>query len=413
MPLLTPGKSLTTIDRSTATWGGLGLLAGLFAAALSPHPGAGMVLAVLLLLGAGWVAAATYLTSAGSDALVCELPRPPDDFHALSSFPLHLRLVNAHRHWPALCLRSFVRVRSGGLILYSPPFLTPQLGPRQAAEFNWRITACARGEHEILDLRVISLFPGSLIVREQWFGLERRLLARPAVYRLHDRATQMLIGRRHAAGRMHASPAAMEEFIGVRPFRAGDNPRHIHLVTSLRVPDYPIELAVREFEDPTDDDVCIVLDTGIADDETNREFCEPLLKQGVTVEEANHKFRELLLYRHEKSLSFTVALCRLLCTRKYRVRFCCLEAAGKTCNLQLLHPVKDLARLEARLARLQPTADRPAVWRLLERQAGSAQAAVLYVSLREVAEEKHRPRLAVLSITPDWQMSLVRGVAGT
>lgn len=389
MALLTPAKSVATIDRSTAAWCGLGLIAGLLAAAVSPHPGAWMVVAVLLLLGAGWVAAATFLTQAGSDTLACEASPPPDNFHALSSFPLRLRLVNAHRRWPTLFLHSYVRVRGGGRVLPSPPFLTPQLGPHQAAEFDWRITACARGDHEILDLRVRSRFPGSLIVLEQWFALERRMLALPAIYRLHDRATQMLIGRRHAARRSHASPTAMEDFIGVRPYRPGDNPRHIHLVTSLRIPDYPTELVVREFEDPTDDDVCVVLDTGIADDEADR---------------------ELLLYRHEKSLSFSVALCRLLCKRKYRVRFRCLEAAGQTCNLQLLHPVKDLARLEASLARLQPTSDRPAVWRLLERQVDSAQAAVLYVSLREVAEEKRRPRLAVLSITPDWQMSLVREV---
>ena len=389
MPLLTPAKSVATIDRFTAAWCGLGLIAGLLSAAVSPHPGAAMVVAVLLLLGAGWVVAATLLTQAGCDNLVCEVPRPPDEFHVLCSFPLRLRLVNAHRRWPALFLHSHVRVRGGGRLLPSPPFLTPQLGPRQAVEFEWRITACARGDHEILDLRVRSHFPGSLILREQWFILGRRMLALPAVYRLHDRATQMLIGRRHAAGRSHANPDAMEDFIGVRPYRAGDNPRHIHFVTSLRIPDYPMELAVREFEDPTDDDVCVMLDTGIAAEEADR---------------------ELLLYRHEKSLCFTVALCRLLCTRKYRVRFRCLDAGGQTCDLQILHPVKDLAQLESRLARLQPTADRPAVWRMLESQANSAQAAVLYVSLREVAEEKHRPRLAVLSITPDWQMSLVREV---
>lgn len=389
MPLLTPTDSIASVHRPTASGCGLGVIAGLLAAAWSPHPDAWTVITVLLLLGGGWVTVATFLTHVGNAALACELTEPPVDFHALSSFPLRLRLVNAQRRWPALFLRSFVQVRGGGRLLPSPPFLTPQLGPRQSAEFDWSITACARGDHEICDLQVSSRFPGSLIVREQRFALEHRMLALPAIYRLHDRALHLLIGRRHATGRAHANPDAMEDFIGVRPYRPGDSPRHIHLITSLRMPDFPMELAVREFEDPSDDDVCVVLDTGIADDEQHR---------------------DVLLYRHEKSLSFCAALCRLLCLRKYRVRFRCLDANGQISDLLLQHPVKDLARLDARLARLQHTTNRPAIWRLLERQAGSSQSTVLFISLRELAEEDRHPRLAVLSITPDWQLSLIREV---
>ncbi len=387
--MLKPTRNDATLDHTSAAWCVAALVAGIIVAEASPHPDALKVVAVLLLLGAGWVVAATFLTHGAGDSLLCEVLRMPEDFHALGTVTLRLRLVNAHRRRPALFLQSHVRVRADGRMLPSPPFITPQLAPREAVELEWGITINMRGEHEIVDLRVRRCFPGSLVVCEQIFLLQHRMLALPATYRLQDRAVQMLIGRRHAAGRQHASPAAMEDFIGVRSYRAGDNPRHIHLVTSLRMPEYPMALAVREFEDPTDDDVCLVLDTGIAEDEEDR---------------------ELLLYRHEKSLSFSVALCRLLCGRKYRVRFRFLDADGKACDLRIQHPVRDLARLEVLLARVKPTSSRKAVQQMLGKQAGLAEAAVLFISLREVAEERHQPRLAVLSVTPDWQMSLVREV---
>lgn len=385
-----PTTAVVRIDPAIAAGCGLAPLLGAAAAAWSPYPQAGLILGVLLLLGAGWVAMATFLTRMGSGALACELDNAPGDFPALTSFTVRVRLANANRHWPALFLTSRLQVR-GNSGMDSPALACGELPARQVTELTWQVHARARGEHEIQSLRVVSRFPGSIVSSEQEFVFGHRLLALPAVYRLQDRATQLLVGRRQASGSLNASPSAIEEFVGVRPYRPGDNPRLIHLATSLRLPGYPMELAVREFEDPSDDDVCVVLDTGIGKDE----------KELAT-----------LLYRHEKSVSFSIALCRLLRVRKYRVRFRCVTAEGGSIDLRLQHPVRDLAQLNARLARLRPTEDRAAVWRLLESQADRAHGAVLYISLRETAEEKRRPRLAVVSVTPDWQISLVSAVGG-
>lgn len=385
-----PTTAVVRVDPAIAAAGGLAILLGTAVGGWSPHPQAPLILAVLLLLGAGWIAMATFLTRMGGAGLACEMIEPPGDFHALTTFVIRLRLANANRHWPALFLSSRLYVR-GASTLDSPVLALAELRARGVAELTWHVNARARGEHEILSLRVTSRFPGSLVACEQDFAFSHRMLALPAVYRLQDRATQLLVGRRHASGSLNASPSAMEEFIGVRSYRPGDNPRLIHLATSLRLPEYPMDLAVREFEDPSDDDVCIVLDTGIGKDEADR---------------------GLLLYRHEKSISFAVALCRLLCARKYRVRFRCVAKEGGSIDLRILHPVRDLARLNVCLARLRTTDDRSAVWRLLERQADTARGAVLFVSLREIAEEKRRPRLAVVSVTPDWQISLVSAVEG-
>lgn len=385
-----PTTADVRIDPATALGGGLALVLGVAAAAGSPHPQAGLIVAVLLLLGAGWTAMATFLTRMGSGRLACELVDAPGDFPALTTFTVRVRLANANRYWPALFLSARLQV-AGTASLDSPALGFGELRARRVAELAWQVNARARGEYEIRSLRVSSRFPGSLVTCEQEFVFAHRLLALPAVYRLQDRATQLLIGRRQAAGSLNASPSAIEEFIGVRPYRPGDNPRLIHLATSLRLPDYPMGLAVREFEDPSDDDVCVVLDTGIGKDDADR---------------------ERLLYRHEKSVSFSVALCRLLSARKYRVRFRCVTEGKGSLDLRIQHPVRDLAQLNARLARLRPTEDRAAVWRLLERQADRTRGVVLYVSLRETVEEQRRSRLAVVSVTPDWQISLVSTVEG-
>lgn len=382
--------STVRIDPAIAMGGGLALLLGAIVGVWSPHPQAGRILGILLLLGGGWIAMATFLTRVGCGGLACELIDAPGNFHVLTEFTVHVRLANVQRRWPALFLSSRLQVQ-GVNSLDSPSLEFSELRARGVVDLIWRVRARARGGYEIRSLRVSSRFPGSLVVCEQEFVFGHRLLALPAVYRLQDRATQLLVGRRQAAGSLNASPSAIEEFVGVRAYRPGDNPRLIHLATSLRLPDFPMEQAVREFEDPSDDDVCIVLDTGIGQD-------EPEL--------------ETLLYRHEKSVSFSVALCRLLCVRKYRVRFLCVTAEGGSIDLRIQHPVRDLGRLNASLAGLRPTANREAVWRVLEGQANRARGAVLYVSLREIAEEKRRPRLAVLSVTPDWQMTLVSAVEG-
>ena len=50
--------------------------------------------------------------------------------------------------------------------------------------------------------------------------------------------------------------------------------------------------------------------------------------------------------------------------------------------------------------------------RLVERQSTHSNAVVLFVSLRETAEERRRPRLSVVTLTPDMQIALVKEVVG-
>src|SRR5436190_4871121 len=106
-----PTTTVVRVDPAIAAGCGLAVVLGVAAGVWSPHPQAGRILAVLLLLGAGWIAMATFLTRMGSGGLACELVDAPGDFPALSTFTVHVRLANTNRRWPALFVSSRLLVR--------------------------------------------------------------------------------------------------------------------------------------------------------------------------------------------------------------------------------------------------------------------------------------------------------------
>ena len=227
--------------------------------------------------------------------------------------------------------------------------------------------------------------------REFAFDFNLQLLALPAVYKLLPMTNQVLAGRKRTFGHEPSSPVAMEEFVGVREYRAGDNPRNVSLSLSLRMPDYPYQLVVREFEDPTDDEVCVVLDTAIPD--------------------ADAENYSLMLYRYEKAVSFSVALCRRLCEQKHRVKFIACQKGPEPINVRITIPSRDVPALERKLAKLQPTTSPEAVRRTLNRQIDLSDAIVVFVSLQERFETFNRIDERAIWLTPEWQSSLVSEVA--
>lgn len=385
-----PTRSTMEINRAQLAWCAVGLIGGVGVSQLSSHPEAVAFATALALLMFAWVASASVLTWLGSRAITCELLSPLDSIHALHQCAVELRLCNVGQRWPAFFLRMYIRIGSRSRLLPAPPYVISYLAPQQRVQFDWVLTLAERGEHDLVDLRVDAAFPGSLFIRKQSFQLGEVLLVLPAIYRLQSQAIDLLAGRRHGSGQMQVSPAAMENFIGVRPYRAGDSPRNIHLITSIRSPEYPHELAVREYEDPTENDVVIVLDTAIPEESD----------------------QELMLYRHEKSLSFAAALSRLLCSRKYRIRFCWLDPDGHVHEVLVSNPIRDMAKLENALATLQPTQRAEDVQRLVNEQARLGSGTAIFITLRENTERSVHLKRSILSVTPDWQMSLVREVVG-
>lgn len=356
------------------------------AAAMVEHPAAVVVLFAAM-LGVGWILAATAITSiCGGHGLVLEPPGVHGDFHVLSGFRVRAHLGNLRRRRPALFATAELETVVEGVELNSPPLFVARIAARANVPLAWDITVRKRGECDLRGVRVRLHFPGSLVAHECRFPFSHRMFALPAAYSLDRRSLELLVGRRKAVGKTSVTPAAMEEFIGARDYRPGDNPRNIHLALSVRAPNFPEQLVVREFEDLEADDVSVVLDTVIGADE---------------LDDAT------LRYRHEKSLSFTAALCRLLFDHGYRVRLRALDGEA-TLDMTLTSPVRDLPRMEQRLARLKTSPDAVAFSRLLDRVCGRDSGAIILVGLRDAPAGRH----ALVALAPAAQTALVRAVAG-
>ena len=339
----------------------------------------------------GWLLTATLITHITSEqGLLCDQPEVQKEFHAMSRVPLSVRIQNPSNRFSFLFLTAEVVTECNGNLLNSPPKFVGQLPIRSAAEFEWNLTPRKRGDHIIRGLVARTSFPGSLITREFAFSFDRHILALPVVYKLKPKMDQLLAGRKRAMGHQPSNPAAMEEFAGVRMYRSGDNPRNVSLTHSMRMPDYPWQLVVREFEDPSDDEVCVVLDTCIPNE--------------------NGDDTSLLLYRQEKSISFSIALCRQLCELKHRVRFLACQSSGPPIAVRIDWSARDIPTLERELARLKPIQDTSAARQLIKRQSQLSDSILLYVSLQDHVDLRSQSQDSALWITPEWQASLVSEV---
>lgn len=342
--------------------------------------------AVLVL---GWTAAATLLTHfCGARSLAAELPDATLEFNALSRFNVVVSLENLGSR-PAFLLQVVLRTTTGGHELPSPPRFLGILAPLTATPCEWQVTARKRGAFELTSILVRACFPGSMITQEAELPLKRGLLVLPAVYRLTPRIVELLQGRRQTTARMQTIPASEEEFAGVRLYRPGDNPRHIHPGLSARLPGYPIDLVLREYDDPGADDICMVLDNTVLADEAD-DFA--------------------LEYRREKALSFACALCLLLCERKYHVRFVAFDSSNRQVSVSMVQPARDLPRLRMLAARLAPCRSPAAAKKFVERESHWGNALLIYISLRDSGHDSTQLPPSVLVIPPETQAALVQEV---
>ncbi len=332
-----------------------------------------------------WIAVATLITRFyGVSTLAAELPLAMDEFHALTRFSALVNLENWGRR-PALLLRVELLTAAGGHSLPSPPVFLGRLDAKTCTPCRWLVTARMRGRFELTAVRARACFPGSLIGHEARLPLHRSLLVLPAIYRLTPRIFNLLQGRRLATARLHALPASVEEFAGVRLYRPGDNPRQIHPGLSSRLPGYPVDLVLREYENPVSEDICLVLDNALS-----------------AAEASDLAFR----YRREKALSFAVAFSQMLCERKYRLRFVTCDERGRLLSLSIDQPARDLPRLRTLAARLEPCIAASPLSGYLRREARWGNALLILLSLRESVAAPP----AVIVFSPDNQTALVEEV---
>lgn len=367
-----------------------GLLASALVAALAgvPHAAPFRLLAVFVVaFPLLWVGLATLLSYSTACALHIAGIDIPSRMHALGSFRLAFTLTLGHHPIPAIGLLTNMRLSSDRLTIEIGPWAeVPVIEPGRAATFEWDVFVKQRGLLDVGPFRTAVELPGSAIRATAIFDVKRTVRVLPAVYQLQPFVDAMLAGRHLAVGRFQKLPTAVEEYVGAREYRPGDSPKLIHRVLSLRTRS-PYDFYVREFQDPSRDDLAIVLDTA------------PPLDGDDT----------LRRYRLEKAIAFVAALCRTFAARRLSVRFVYQRMARDVVALRLRPLDADLDRLELQLMQLHMAGDRATIGRVLLDEVRRHGAAVIFVSLRS-QEPAEQQRLPILTLTPDHVPAFTREV---
>lgn len=170
----------------------------------------------------------------------------PESASCGAVFPVRLHLRNKGRFLPAVAvkLQDVVTYEYRGLQTLLPPVTIPLVKGRETGTAVAKIPAPHRGWARLGPLEMTVSFPPCLVTFRSSFPVDDRILVHPR----RALITRPLSDRLHRDDKI--SPTTIlrgsGEFAGIREFRAGDDPRHIHWKMSARVPD---RLLLREFED--------------------------------------------------------------------------------------------------------------------------------------------------------------------
>jgi uncharacterized protein (DUF58 family) len=145
-----------------------------------------------------------------------------------------------------------------------------QLRPQERVRWQRDITLPLRGAHPWQGLAARSGYPFGLVQRLLQLTPAQEVVVLPRLGKLHrGRLRRFLSHTAPLADRFRsmprAAPLALLDFHGLRPFRSGDSPRWIHWRTSARRG----ELMVREYDSATTDNLVLVLDLCVAPEVPN------------------------------------------------------------------------------------------------------------------------------------------------
>jgi uncharacterized protein (DUF58 family) len=177
-------------------------------------------------------------------------------------FPVTLRIQNAKKLAPAVCLRFEDRLTVEGrpALLQPTPVWLPFAPPGGRVRATCYVTAHERGWARLGPLSVASEFPPGLFTARTTLDVEDRFLVVPKAGALNRRLVTGLLARAdYAPLTSRDLSAGEEEFAGLREYRPGDPLRRIDWKMSARLPGG--RHLVREYETPRARDAVILLDT--------------------------------------------------------------------------------------------------------------------------------------------------------
>ncbi len=208
---------------------------------------------------AGAVAAAWWLNRGALAGVVSRRQVGQGDSapHEGDMVPIELTFHNARRG-PAAHLRITEVCPLAPPSPEGRPFqqsiFVPLLPGRADVHLRYEVTADRRGLHEFPPQQQSSRAPFGFFERRRTRPLPTPTLVYPEVRPLHRLA---LLDRQPLAQVARPRAGVGTEIIGVRPYRSGDSPRHIHWRTVARTG----QLASKEFADETQPGLTLALDS--------------------------------------------------------------------------------------------------------------------------------------------------------
>jgi uncharacterized protein (DUF58 family) len=162
-------------------------------------------------------------------------------------------------------------------------WFVPTLGPDNSVVLRAAVTFPRRGPVLGAGLVVSSGYPIGLARWERSVEAVRRIVL-PRLGTLHRAQLRRFLSRHSPnVGQTRSlpvpSPTAQAEFHGLRPYRPGDSPRHVHWRTTARYG----ELMVREYEDWPNDDLTVVLEAVRPDDQIDDPQFELAISLAATI----------------------------------------------------------------------------------------------------------------------------------
>lgn len=203
-------------------------------------------------------------------------------------FRIRYRLENRHRWRRLFALDLMDRIPNDRVERWPRAYI-PMIPPRATVSVDVTVRATRRGRLVLDDLRIGTRYPMALFSRRSQWNRKHEVLVYPAPGRLRRPVWQA--GAACDVNRERSSNAVggTEEFVGLRDYRHGDNPRWIHWRRSARTG----KLVVREMAQSRPGAGLIVLDAqpragaGEAERETAirlaATLCDNGLEQGFRI----------------------------------------------------------------------------------------------------------------------------------
>jgi uncharacterized protein (DUF58 family) len=131
------------------------------------------------------------------------------------------------------------------------------VGGKTRRAFKVAVRCEKRGLYRLGPVQLVSSFPlGLSNARQRENQSNQTLIVYPEVFPIVSLPLQGTPSQIHRGGFLLPEAAGAAEFNGLREYRRGDNPRHIHWPTSARAN----ELMVKEFEPMASASLCLALD---------------------------------------------------------------------------------------------------------------------------------------------------------